>query len=248
MKSPKKLWTNEEWYSFCVSIKQRDGNRCTHCHRASSEVTLQVHHEIYVPNKAPWEYSLSDCITLCKGCHAREHGLIEPQRGWTLISIDDLGDLIGTCERKGCNSSIRYEHLTYHPNWGYKTVGSTCIEHLTQADIALSSDVLKIYKKISDFVHKSEWSHGYTRKGKKYLEAVYNRSHKIRIYGKNNYYAFQVILKEVGERSYSYNDVINMKGKPLEQVQELAFIVLKGKTTDSNKEKELLRELYRNIK
>lgn len=247
MKPPRKLWRNKEWRLFSVKVKERDKDRCTHCHRTSSEVTLQVHHEVYVPNKAPWEYSLSDCITLCKGCHAREHGLIEPQKGWILISIDDLGGLVGICERKGCNKSIQYEHLTYHPNWGYKAVGSTCIEYLTQADIALSSEVLQIYKKISSFIHRSKWVHGYTKIGKKYLETVYNRSHKIRIYGNNNHYAFQVILKEKGKRSYLFEKSIPSKNKPLEQVKELAFIVLKGKTTESIKEKKLLRELYLNI-
>lgn len=91
---------------------KRDGHRCLNCERPSNKVILQVHHEIYIPNKAPWDYSLSDCRTLCKRCHAKEHGIIEPDKGWSLISIDDLGDIAGLCERQNCGKNIRYEHLT----------------------------------------------------------------------------------------------------------------------------------------
>jgi hypothetical protein len=66
-----------------------------------------------------------------------------------------LGALDGICERKNCGTGIRYEHIIYHPNWGYKIVGSTCIDHLTQEDKLLSSDILKMYKQISKFVSKS---------------------------------------------------------------------------------------------
>lgn len=83
MKKPRKLYINEKWYEFSGKVKQRDEYKCLQCGRREPEVILQVHHEIYVKGKAPWEYPLSDCRTLCKGCHAREHKLIEPDKGWT---------------------------------------------------------------------------------------------------------------------------------------------------------------------
>ena len=198
--------------------------------------------------KKPWEYSISDCRTLCKGCHAKEHGLIEPDRGWTLISIDDLGGLYGICERKGCGSEIRYEHLTYHPSWGYKTVGSTCIEHLTREDKLLSGKVLQTYNKISRFIHDSEWYDGRTKNGKEFIETIYGNSHKIRVYGNENNYAYQIILKIKGERYYKFEKTQSVKGKKLEQTKELAYIVLKGKTAPTAGEQEFLRNLYRIIK
>jgi len=115
-KKLKKSWKNKKWYEFAEKVKKRDGYKCLKCERYDGEITLQVHHKVYRENKEPWEYALSDCISLCKGCHAVEHNLIEPTTGWFLIAVDDIGDLSGTCERKNCNSSIRYEHLTYHPN------------------------------------------------------------------------------------------------------------------------------------
>lgn len=247
MKRSIKLWRNKKWYEFSDKVKARDGFKCLQCGRGDSEVVLQVHHEIYIKDKPPWEYSLSDCRTLCKGCHAKEHRLIEPSRGWTLLLIEDLKDASGVCERKNCASPIRYQHLTYHPAWGYKIVGSTCIEYLTQKDILLSSHVIESYKNISKFVHTSDWQAGFTKKGKKYISSKY-KHHLIRIYGEDNKYSFQIVLKEKGKRWYNYQDIINANNKSLVEVKELSYIVLKGTISNDEKEKSLLRDIYRRIK
>lgn len=200
--SHKKLYRRNEWFEFAHKVLERDGYKCLKCHRSPPEVVLQVHHERYIRGKAPWEYALSDCSTLCKGCHAREHGHIEPDSGWVLLSIDDLGDLIGTCERAGCGKDIRYEHLTYHPQAGYKVVGSTCIEHLTRQDIDLSSDILKNYKNISKFVHDSDWYRGWTKNGKPYIETKHGHD-LIRIYGKDGGLRFSSCLERERSKSSS---------------------------------------------
>ena len=210
----KNLHTNEKWFEFSRRVKARDGGKCLKCHRQPPGVTLQVHHEIYIPNKQPWEYALSDCTTLCKGCHAREHGHVEPNSGWFLLSIDDLGALEGVCERENCGTEIQYEHLTYHPDWGYKVVGSTCIEHLTQKDRNLSGKVLACYRNISKFVHRSDWHHGQTKNGKAYVGAKHNHD-LIRIYGEDGRYAFQLLIKEKGVRYYHYKDIVRVPRKPL---------------------------------
>ena len=247
MKKPRKLYANEKWYNFSAKVKQRDDFKCLQCQRFEPQVTLQVHHEIYIQGKAPWEYSLSDCRTLCKGCHAKEHKLIEPDWGWSLISIDDLGELDGICELKNCGKEIRYEHLTYHPNWGYKVVGSTCIKYLTKKDRLLSNSFIKVYKNISKFVHNSEWENSFTKNGNKYISSKY-KYHSIRIYGKEHNYSFQVVLKEKGIHWYDFRKIIPAKGKSLEEVKELSYIVLKGTISNIEEEKSLLREIYRKIK
>lgn len=247
MKNYKKLWRNEQWYEFSEKVKKRDSYKCLSCDRSSSEVVLQIHHDIYVQGKYPWEYLLSDCRTLCKGGHARHHGLIEPNSGWTLISIDDLGGLYGNCERVNCGHEIRFEYLTYHPSWGYKKVSSTCIEHLTQSDKLLSKSVIKYYTNISKFVSESSWIHSTTKNGKKYIFASY-KHHQIRIYGESNNYSFQIVLKEVGFRKYDYLDFVPTKGKSLEETKELAYIALKGTLSESETEKLTLRNIYRSIK
>jgi len=245
MKQPKTIYINEKWLAFSEKVKRRDG-KCLQCNRGPEEVTLQIHHNIYIPGKAPWNYAISDCLTLCKGCHAKEHGLVEPDRGWSLLSIDDLGGLDGTCERKGCGAEIRYEHLTYHPNWGYLVVGSTCIEHLRQEDRLLSNNAIHLYKNISNFVHSSEWSRGTTKNGQSYISSAY-KHHQIRIYGEESFHSFQLKLKEKGIRWHSFGKVIQAKGKSTLSVKELAYITLRGTISESSKEKELLRNIYRAI-
>lgn len=243
----KKGYRDTRWFSYAEKVKDRDYNKCTKCGRKEPEVVLQCHHLIYKQNLKPWEYPLSDCITLCKGCHAREHNLIEPEHGWTLISIEDLGDLVGICERKGCGREIRYEHIAYHCNWGEKRLGSTCIEHLTMEDQFLSKAVLKILKKISDFVVNCDLQTGMTKKMKPYYRITHSH-HQIRIYGKENYYSFQIALKLKGERWFDFKDFISAKGKTLQQVIELGYIVLKGITSEDLEEKNILRNIYVRIK
>ncbi|WP_156302274.1 hypothetical protein [Methylogaea oryzae] len=197
--------------------------------------------------KAPWEYALSDCRTLCKGCHAKEHGLIEPDRGWTLLAIDDLGGLDGICERKGCGAEIRYAHTTYHPKWGYMIVGSTCIEHLTQEDRLLSGSVIHLYNNVSNFVHSSAWEGGISKKEKRYISSTY-KHHQIRIYGEEPSHSFQLALKEKGVRWHKFGEVIQAKEKSTLAVKELAYVALRGTLSDSEEEKRLLRNLYRELK
>lgn len=85
-------YRNEEWLKFRKEVIELDGNRCAICGRSELEdIVLQVHHKNYVSGKLPWEYSYKDCETLCKGCHAREHGLICPNFGWEFVGEDDLG-------------------------------------------------------------------------------------------------------------------------------------------------------------
>ena len=247
MRQSRKSYYNEEWKKFTNDVKYRDKYKCLKCGRKEPNVILQVHHNIYKPELEPWEYPLSDCITLCKGCHAREHKLIEPDSGWTLISIDDLGELTGTCERKGCGADIRYEHVTYHPKCGYKSVGSTCVEHLTREDRFLSHDILIIFKKISNFVKNSFWEDGVTKKGKKYIYTTHSH-HQIRIYGKGNNFSIQIALKQRGERWFDYQDFINVRNKNIDRVKELAYIVLKGLITENTDKKNLLRNIYKRIK
>ncbi|MCW8830998.1 MAG: HNH endonuclease [Gammaproteobacteria bacterium] len=247
MEKPRKLYTNKKWDNFSAKVKQRDGYKCLRCKRGESEVVLQVHHEIYVKDKPPWAYSLSDCRTLCKGCHARGHKLIAPDRGWTLILIEDLGGPDGICERENCGHEIRYAHVTYHPDWGYKVVGSTCVQHLTKKDRLLSGHVISLYKNISKFVHESEWVNGFTKKGKQYISAKY-KYHTIRIYGEENNYSFQLVLKEKGIRWHEFRDILPARNRSLEEVKELSYIVLKGTISKDEEEKSLLRDMYRKIK
>lgn len=244
MKKRTRSYSNENWFKFSDRIKRRDGFMCLKCGKGKDVVVLQTHHKVYRNGLEPWEYPSSDCITLCKGCHAEEHNIIEPKVGWTLISIDDLGGLYGVCEKRGCGNDIRYEHLIYHPKVGYKSVGSTCVEYLTQEDQYLCEDVLKIFKRVSSFIQDSEWETGYTKNDKPYLFTTHMH-HQIRIYGRKGYYSFQIALKEKGRKWFDFGDFFRANGKTLDQVKELGYITLKGLINDDEDEKEILRNMYR---
>lgn len=130
------FYSRPEWIEFRNSVIESDGFKCVNCGRSRPEAILQVHHKVYFPGKMPWEYGTQHCETLCKRCHAAEHGKVQPGVGWEYICSDDLGGLYGSCENYGCGSAIRYTYLIHHKTWGYLTVGTICCDNLTATDIA----------------------------------------------------------------------------------------------------------------
>ncbi|WP_207882659.1 HNH endonuclease [Pseudomonas sp. 30_B] len=124
------LYADKKWAVFREQVIELDGGECVSCGRSRADgVVLQVHHKLYVRGRKPWEYDPSDCETLCRGCHAREHGEIRPDTGWEYVGEDDLGDLFGSCEL--CDTSIRYVHYVQHEHWEQMGVGSDCCDNLT---------------------------------------------------------------------------------------------------------------------
>ena len=124
------LYNHSDWARFRGEVIKLDGQRCVRCSRGrSDDVVLQVQHKRYIPGRKPWEYTHSDCETLCKGCHAEELGIIMPSSGWLLLATDDLGDLNGNCEL--CGTALRYSYAIVHPGWGSMAVGTDCCDKLT---------------------------------------------------------------------------------------------------------------------
>lgn len=241
-----KVYKNKRWFEFSEKIKARDGYKCLKCGRGKEEVVLNVHNTNYIRGIDVCELQ-SSYYTLCNSCNAKEHGIIEPTSGWYLISIDDLGGLDGICEREGCVNKIRYAHLVHHPNWGYKTVGSTCVEFLTEEDQYISAKVLKVLKNIQKFINSSVWEENIAKNNKRFISATYSYN-KIRIYGQENNFSYQLWIKKKGIKWYDYDRLIKTENKSLEQVKELSYIVLKGKLATDFQEKEILREIYRNAR
>jgi hypothetical protein len=154
------LYTKKEWKEFRDNVIESDGNKCTICGRDSKEVTLQVHHKIYIEGKLPWEYGLENCETLCKGCHAAEHGIIKPKVGWEYVGDEDLEDLIGTCEN--CGASIRYVYVIFHQKWGFLDVGTMCCDNLTDTEIASNKreTQLRYTSRKERFLKSKRWGFG----------------------------------------------------------------------------------------
>lgn len=150
----KNLYQSNRWISFREELIELDGGRCVRCNKSRSDgVVLQVHHKKYLPGKAPWEYPFDLCETLCKRCHAEEHGEIRPDSGWEYVGQEDLGGLHGTCDR--CGTSIRHVFYVQHPCWEPMSVGTVCCDDLTGTTLATESR--KLDERLERFLSSKRW-------------------------------------------------------------------------------------------
>lgn len=153
-----KLYRCKEWLQYREEIFERDNYSCTKCGRKHDEVVLQVHHTRYFQGKKPWEYDNEDCLTLCRGCHAREHGEIRPSNGWELQETIDLENSDGNCELCG-KQNIRYLCVVTHLNWEPMEVGSDCCDKLTGNSIAseyFTNHIRKLGRR-NRFINSKRW-------------------------------------------------------------------------------------------
>lgn len=148
----------ERWNKFRIEVIELDGGVCVRCGRGPNDgAVLQVHHKKYINGKLPWDYPYKLCETLCKGCHAAEHGKIPPKTGWIYLSEDDLGDLSGACEY--CGNGIRYSFLISHENWEPMEVGTVCCDNLTGTQLASNhmESIQRFDRRRSRFVSSLRW-------------------------------------------------------------------------------------------
>lgn len=144
-----------EWKEFRDEILERDGWICLHCGRGRhSNSVLQVHHMEYLPGLLPWDHPPEVCVTLCKGCHAVEHGKIFPWSGWDLVCDEDLGDLTGECDL--CLTALRYEFHIEHPKWFPMVVGTDCCDRLTESNAA--SQIRREKDRLKRFIASPRWN------------------------------------------------------------------------------------------
>lgn len=131
--------------------------KCSKCGKSLDENNYQVHHLTYLKNRNVWEYPDEFLVTLCKQCHAKEHGIIPPSSGWTYMDFDDLGEMSGECEK--CHTSIRFQHHLFHPDWGVLTVGKLCADNLTRTDIASKKEkeVKSYANRLKKFIVSNRW-------------------------------------------------------------------------------------------
>lgn len=157
-----KLYRHKEWKAYCAEQIKLHNGVCSDCLRSGDEVVLQVHHTKYVKGRLPWEYPYDECEVLCRGCHAKEHGIIMPSKDWELIGEDDLGGLDGECDYcaiQNRQTQLRYTHLVSHPNWGTMTVGAVCCDNLTETTIGSDGhvDFLKHVSRRKTFINSPKW-------------------------------------------------------------------------------------------
>lgn len=164
-----------------------DGAACIRCGRKASDgAVLQVHHKKYMSGLKLWEYDYEMCETLCKGCHAAEHGLIPPRVGWEYLGSDDLGDLCGNCDL--CGTDIRYVFFIRHDQWESMSVGEMCCNDLTQT--ALASNEIESQQRFerrrTTFIHSTRWQQ---YSGHEYIK---QKGHEIMVMSRNDGYLLHV--------------------------------------------------------
>lgn len=159
-----------DWQRFRDEVIRLAGFSCCSCGRGrTDEVSLQVHHRLYLPGRRPWEYALEDCVCLCSGCHAAQHGKIPPKFDWYLCGWDDLGSQSGRCDC--CGMSIRYIFMIEHTQWGVWEVGADCCDNLTSTQVAsgLMESVRRYAERKRRFIASPRWheQHGVHRLSRK---------------------------------------------------------------------------------
>ena len=65
---------SKEWIELRDRIVMRDNNRCIQCGEKSK--VLHVHHLLYEKGKAIWNVPDYYLVTLCPGCHKKEHSRV----------------------------------------------------------------------------------------------------------------------------------------------------------------------------
>ncbi|MFY0673982.1 MAG: hypothetical protein JXQ87_11280 [Bacteroidia bacterium] len=202
----------KEWKEFRDQVIELDGFKCVRCGRGKEEVVLQVHHKYYEKGRMPWEYGTEACETLCKGCHAEEHGITKPTAGWEYLGEEDLGDLTGSCEK--CGTSIRYVYQIGHPDWGFLEVGTYCCDSLTDTVIASNNreSLTRFRGRLKRFINSVRWQ-------------VTEKVHSI------NQSIFHVVIMEINESHFQ----ITIQGfksrrvyKTLREAKEKVFNVIES--------------------
>ncbi len=156
-------YRSRDWKIVREQVFKIDRYICQKCFRSRSDgITLQVHHKQYFKNKKPWDYPLNLLETICKGCHAAEHGIIPPRDGWDFYAFDDLGDLSGNCDK--CNEPIRYVYSVGHPRWHVMEVGVVCCDKLTNTQLASEDDKRRrsFNERKKTFISSTKWRKGLT--------------------------------------------------------------------------------------
>lgn len=125
-------YKSKEWFDFRSRLIRLRASTCEQCGKAPPmHVVFQIHHLTYKQDSFPWQYDDDEVMLVCKGCHAKLHGRIQPTSGWQLDYEDDLGSQDGECDC--CGREIRYAFYVSHEDWPSLTVGSGCCDRLTES-------------------------------------------------------------------------------------------------------------------
>lgn len=238
-----KGYRTNQWSELRKKIFARDSYKCTHCGRQLKDKDLQVHHLTYLDGKEAWDYPKELLTTYCKRCHAEEHGKIMPSSGWEYFGFDDLGDLIGECEK--CHASIRYEHYIFHPKWGELTVGAQCADTLTNTDEAsrIERERKSYARRMKNFIKSKKWK---PQDDSGTIEKIIYGSYMIAIIEKNNFYKVLVaFLCSKKKREWKPLHVGKMKFSSSVDAKAHVFKIINDHTLENYIERHYPNEMVK---
>ena len=118
-----------------------------------------------------------------------------PHKGWRFSGLEDLGDLVGTCEM--CETqSIRYVHNMDHPNYpGVLGVGSVCAGHM-EGDFEAAEQREK--KAVSLAGRRATWMKGQWRQSRNGNPYINRNGFNVVLYARSGRWAYKITQRESG--------------------------------------------------
>lgn len=124
-----KLYRDDTWRRKRLEIYNRDNCTCQKCGKKLAINEFCVHHISYQKDIRPAEYDNSWLVTLCMGCHYKEHKHDLPNDNWLFVDTFDAGDY-GDCECEKCGHQLKYVYTLFHKDIGFLDVGCDCADEL----------------------------------------------------------------------------------------------------------------------
>ena len=87
-----------KWYKWVDQAKKRDDYKCRKCGKTDKESYLIVHHIDESRKTGKLNNKLSNLLTLCRPCHAREHGQVSNRQD--IFELIAAGYPVGFAARK----------------------------------------------------------------------------------------------------------------------------------------------------
>lgn len=171
-----KPYKSKQWFDFRASVIVAKKSICEECGIGPpARIVWQIHHPIYKNEAMPWEYELHEVMLVCRGCHAKLHGHIQPSSGWNLVYEDVLDEKDGICDC--CGRAIRFIYQIDHVDWPSMTVGSGCCDRLTET--SAGTERKSFLERLLRFSNKSRWTLSgdiHQRKYKGFAISIFDQS------------------------------------------------------------------------
>lgn len=238
------LHQNQKWYNFINTIKNKKDNICSCCKKKKELMLLDFNH--YKIEKEPWEQEEKSAFLVCNSCFKNNENIEEPDIGWYLLEIRDLGGLSGVCKKKSCQQKIRYEYKIYHPEYGYLTVGSTCVDYLTGKEKQMCFDIKKEYIHTKKMVNKYKPKYKKNKKGLVFLEEKYKNT-LIRIYKKKENCYLTRIIKIKNKKPQIKEAILLKEYSTGKKALEAGYLKIKELKSKNEEHKKILKELLLSI-